>query len=505
MVIDKARKFILLMLLLLASIGTLCADVQPKEPLVTKYPLTWQSDRPVEMKFYIDGAASFYQRLNMIARAHHTIEVEYFIYNFDRVGRIFTQALVNSANRGVKVRILVDRSLPIFDFDKYYAQAVKAHGIEVRYYNGALDQHRNHRKLLVVDDQEAMTGGRNIGEEYYNLSPRYNLVDRDVWVVGEVAKVMRESFDTFWNSKYAKTPKKPKKPNESFYTNGDEYTNCDHSGFDSNCMQYYQALKEWEKKKQFARESMFSNEEDQQLEDEISWIGQQQAEDSASFLCPTLSFISDAPGSKSKARVLRGHLFNLIKGAKSSVLIDSPYFVPPPKLEDLITETIERGVGVRLLTNSSYSTDAIYVSAYTTFNFDRWAKMGIKTYLYGGENSRLKEEQRLFKVKEGKRETRWGLHGKSMVVDNLISVVGTMNADARSLNINAEMSLICHDGEEIAKELTSQIENLIIDSEELNEKGKTLSGKSLFTKLPFWKRVSIFLLTVPSHLFYMLL
>jgi cardiolipin synthase C len=487
-------------------VGIVVSGFSRELPRQLQAPFYWQSVRPQQLKLFNSGAASFYQRINMIERAQNTIEVEYFIYNLDQVGRIFTQKLVEAALRGVSVRILVDRSMPTFDFNRFYAYAASKHGIQVRYYNGALAQHRNHRKLLVVDDKEALTGGRNMAEEYFDLSPRYNLMDRDIWVTGEVVPVMRKTFDAFWKSKYSRVPKDPQKPRESHYLNGsDSPYDCDNNTYDHECRQYHNAVKRWKKKLRLAQESMVANQDDEILLDDILWNGEQRSLDGLTHTCPTLTFISDAPGPKSRARVLRNHLLTLFNQAKQSILIDSPYFVPTTKIEEILSQTIERGVEIRLLTNSSYSTDAIYVSAYTTFHHDSWAKMGIKSYLYRGENQSLAESERLYKRDENKAPTRWGLHGKSMVVDNQISVVGTMNADGRSLNINAELTLICHDNEQLAAELTNQIEYLMKNSDEINRKGRPVSGNSLFHKLPFWKRAAIFLLTIPSHLLYTLL
>lgn len=121
------------------------------------------------------GIASFQKRLDLIKRASKTIEIEYFIYNTDQAGKLFSHALVDAAIRGVKVRILVDKSLPVFVLDEFYAKEFNKYGIEVRYYNDAIalqistSQFRSHRKLFVIDDEIAITGGRNLADEYYDL------------------------------------------------------------------------------------------------------------------------------------------------------------------------------------------------------------------------------------------------------------------------------------------------------------------------------------------------
>ena len=129
-----------------------------------------------------------------------------------------SQALVKKAKEGVKVRILVDHGFPIFKLNNYVATELKKYGIEVRYYNTSIIlelwkvQFRSHRKLLAVDDKIAVTGSRNIADEYFELSKDYNFLDTDIFINGSVAKKMRESFDAFWDYKISKPAKEVLEP-----------------------------------------------------------------------------------------------------------------------------------------------------------------------------------------------------------------------------------------------------------------------------------------------------
>ena len=153
------------------------------------------------------GVEGLKDRLDLIRKAEKNIEVEYFIYNHDQSSKLLTLELVKAAERGVKVRVLVDASVAVLELDKYYVEQMEAKGIDVKYYNTASIirvssiQFRNHRKLLSVDDKYAITGGRNVEDDYYDLSPEYNFMDRDVLVEGPIVKTMRESFDEFFNHK----------------------------------------------------------------------------------------------------------------------------------------------------------------------------------------------------------------------------------------------------------------------------------------------------------------
>ncbi len=169
-----------------------------------------------------DGMAALQLRLEMIRRAEKTIEVEYFIFNADLAGKIILRELVRAAERGVKVRILIDKSKPIFVFNEYYVKAISKYGIEVRYYNKAplvrisTVQFRNHRKLITIDDKEAMTGGRNIGDDYFDLSDHFNFHDTDIYVRGPIVKIMRESFDAYFEHKISERIKLPEETNKNF-------------------------------------------------------------------------------------------------------------------------------------------------------------------------------------------------------------------------------------------------------------------------------------------------
>ena len=117
----------------------------------------------------------------LIESAQKSIELEFFIYEIDTASRLITQALARKAQEGVRVRLLVDFALPVFKLAPRYIQTLEKAGVEVRYYNTAgferffAAQHRTHRKLLVVDRQHAIIGGRNIADEYFDLSDSLQL------------------------------------------------------------------------------------------------------------------------------------------------------------------------------------------------------------------------------------------------------------------------------------------------------------------------------------------
>src|SRR5215203_906130 len=166
------------------------------------------------------GAASFQRRLELIASARKSIALEFFIYDVDDASRLLTQALIRKARDGVQVRILVDFSAPVFKLKPAYARLLGAAGVRVRYYNTSATyrlvsiQHRSHRKLLIIDEATVLTGGRNIANDYFDLSDHYNFLDSDLEVTGPIVKMVLQSFDVYWNSRLASDPTLDSEPHD---------------------------------------------------------------------------------------------------------------------------------------------------------------------------------------------------------------------------------------------------------------------------------------------------
>jgi putative cardiolipin synthase len=150
--------------------------------------------------------------------AQKTIEVQYFIWSTDNIGILASEALLRAADRGVKVRVIVD-DLLVDAPDKSLLALAKHPNIEIRIYN---PQHsvgtpfhkrlvniavnfrginqRMHDKAFMVDGKLAITGGRNMAAEYFDYNTEYNFRDRDALLLGSVVEDMRTSFNKFWAS-----------------------------------------------------------------------------------------------------------------------------------------------------------------------------------------------------------------------------------------------------------------------------------------------------------------
>ena len=178
------------------------------------------STAPHTITHFDQGAASFQRRLELIEAARKSIALEFFIYDVDDASRLLTQALIKRAREGIQVRILVDFSAPVFKLKPAYARLLGEAGVDVRYYNTSAlyrlvsIQHRSHRKLLIIDEATVLTGGRNIANDYFDLSDHYNFLDSDLEVTGPIVKQVLQSFDVYWNSPLATRPAVDSEPHD---------------------------------------------------------------------------------------------------------------------------------------------------------------------------------------------------------------------------------------------------------------------------------------------------
>lgn len=400
-----------------------------------------------------DGMSSMTLRLEMIRRATKHIEVEYFIYSEDISSRIFTKELIAAAKRGVKVRILIDKSKPIFVFNKYYAKALADHGIEVRYYNNApliaisTVQFRNHRKLISVDDHEAITGGRNIGDEYFDMSPKFNFNDTDIYVRGPIVKVMRESFDAYFDHKITERPKLPM-PKIAEENQDPEKLN-----------------EKYNKRMAKVEEFLAPSEEEARALEIFSTLGKSRLEATKVHKCPEITFVTDAPGANfwqrlnprfdRKFKFMRKTLFDKLSQVDKRVVISSPYLISNSHSSRMLYALLKRGVKVSAYTNSLASTDAVYVAANLYWEAFSWVRQGVDVHLHDGTYTDENPD-----LDEAVKKAKWGTHSKVHVYESTDSsevMIGTYNIDNRSNFYNSEMGVFCKGNDELSKEVTDNI------------------------------------------------
>ncbi|MCL7763104.1 phospholipase D family protein [Polaribacter sp. Z014] len=391
-----------------------------------------------------DGSGSMVARAWLTEYAEKTIDIQYFIFSTDNVGLIACDYLVRAADRGVKIRILVDDIMVDSDIEDILTFA-SHENISVKIYNPGVNLGKNifhkikkfttdfrsanqrmHNKTFIVDGKVVITGGRNIADEYFDYDHEYNFRDRDILLLGKASKKVNTSFNQFWNSALSEnvTSIIKESPKNIYTTNKfDNLHNyaCNPANFWPQIRQRIAALPTT-----FHAIEASGN---------LVWLDD-------------VSFISDAPGKNDGANGLGGGgiatsaLIDLIKNAKSSIEIQTPYLITTALAQNLFKEAVQRGVKIRILTNSLSSTDN--VEAFSSYQTDRkkLLETGIRIFEFkpdAAERTKIMTGELQEKLDH---KPIFGLHAKSMVIDQKTTVIGTFNLDPRSANLNTECIVI---------------------------------------------------------------
>lgn len=409
------------------------------------------------------GEEALLARAWLVDNAQKTIEVQYFIWSTDNIGILASEALLRAADRGVKVRVIVD-DLLIDAPDKSLLALAKHPNIDIHIYN---PQHsvgtpfhkrllniavnfrgvnqRMHDKTFIVDGKLAITGGRNMAAEYFDYNNAYNFRDRDALLLGDVAKSMQTSFEKFWSSPLSA-------PVEELY-DGLGLMQKHVKVKDDEIQNIYQELHNYAKNPEnFSAENLNAIQNIptafMRLAEQITWTD--------------VEFISDTPG-KNKMKYLLGgggastlKLAQLVESANEQIVIQSPYLVMSNQAQNLFKSAIKRGVKVRINTNSLASTDNIQAFSGYRNQRDQLIKMGIEIFEYKPD-PQIKQQLVRQVVLQNIRPPVFAIHAKTMVVDNKSVYIGTFNFDPRSQNLNTEVGVIVQN-ENLAKNVQQAIE-----------------------------------------------
>lgn len=380
-----------------------------------------------------EGEEAVFTRAWLSDHSVRSIDIQYFIFSMDNVGIIALDYLLRAADRGVQVRMLVDDIM--LDVALEDVAALNAHpNIEIRIYNPTPGKHalqkvvnaardfdgfnqRMHNKTFVVDGEVAITGGRNIADEYFDYDQTYNFRDRDVLLIGAGAEAIATSFEAFWSHPLAEAIPSDDGGNQASGLFGRiEAYSCDPENFWPEIRALIDGIPD-------AIPHILASGRLHKLED--------------------YRFVSDAPGKNDSGGFSGGGastdaLLALVRDAKESVLIQSPYLVLTDLGLGLFRDAVERGVEVTILTNSLCSTDNL--EAFNGYQRIRTGLLeaGVKVYEYRPDAAIRKRLVTAEKQKRAGYLPVFGLHAKSMVVDHHTVVIGTFNLDPRSANLNTE-------------------------------------------------------------------
>ena len=451
-------KIITALLLLLTLCGH--AAAQPLPSWLTDNCFECAERMSEDTGIYIleTGEESLIGRAWLTKNATRTIDVQYFIWSTDNIGTLAAEQLLRAAERGVQVRVLVDDLL--VDAQGKTLLLLSAHpNAHIRIYNPNISvgvnwwqrlknavtnfrlvNQRMHDKTAIFDGVAGITGGRNMADEYFDYDQTYNFRDRDVLLLGGAVSEMSENFEEFWNSPFVHSV-------EAILEDEGLTITAEDVAQRSRELHAYAA-------------------NPKNFEPQV-----REAIDAAPRLFPYLLramswedaiFISDVPGKNKGDLGLSGgglsteHLINAVKGARSSILIQSPYLIMPEGGIELFEELIQRGVRIRISTNSLASTDNIQAFSGYHGQRDDLLEAGVELYEFKPHPA-IKEELIDRYPRIAINDPVFALHAKSMVIDDKTVFIGTFNLDPRSANLNTEVGMLA-DSVELARQLTSSIE-----------------------------------------------
>jgi putative cardiolipin synthase len=392
--------------------------------------------------FLLDnGLDAYVARAVLAEKAERSIDVQYYLYHNDKTGKFFTRQLLRAADRGVRVRLLVD-DMDMSGRDPGVA-AMDAHPrVELRIFNpfsrkalratqfisrfGSVTR-RMHNKSFTVDNQVTIVGGRNIGDEYFETNPNINFSDLDLLAIGPVVEEVSASFDAYWNSELA-------------YPAG---TLLEESPSAERVDELRRALED------YAEEMRASDYADALRNSDLA---RTLREGEMTYRWGEARAISDAPEKlladpEDKELHLSSQLRPRFEEVQSELIIFSPYFVPGARGVKFLCGLAARGVKVRILTNSLASTDVGIVHAGYSKYRAALLRGGVELYEI---NAKLSRPERTGEAKGSSSS----LHAKTFVLDRKTLFVGTLNLDPRAIVYNTEIGIVANTVEmsaEIAK------------------------------------------------------
>jgi cardiolipin synthase C len=404
--------------------------------------------QPSSFRLLESGRAALAARLALAERARGSLDLQYYLFQADTSGQLMADALLRAADRGVRVRLLLD-DVHTAGRDPVLVALDSHRNIQVRLYNPfrlrgqtllgravefagdkARLNRRMHNKLFVADNQFGITGGRNIGDEYFQVEHSVAFRDLDVMAAGQAVRDMSAAFDAYWNSEHSVPARAlPEDAPE------DESLRARRASLEARLGQLQPSMAPF-----LSLDALEGG--------AVPGLGP--------WTPGRAEVVRDDPDKvaveASPADLPIGRLLQLGQEAREEVLIASPYFVPGPKGTDLLRHNRQRGVRVRILTNSLSASDVALVHA-------GYARYRVPLLRAGVELHELKPRRLApgVRVHAGYGSSRASLHTKAVVWDRAHAYVGSMNLDPRSVLLNTEGGLVLH-GAEMAGQVARFIE-----------------------------------------------
>ena len=379
------------------------------------------------------GREAFIARLALSDLAERSLDMQYYMWDGDTTGRIIVQHVMKAADRGVRVRLLVDD--PFYKDSDSVKAGLDAHpNVEIRLFNPLTNRRwsildfifdfgrvnrRMHNKLMVTDNAAAIVGGRNIGDIYYGVNTIANYRDLDVLAAGPVVRDLSGVFDRYWNSPSTV-------PIAAIVDRAH-----DAADLEAIMMRLREAIATADYPYPIDQDLDQLAAQGAELRDNLVWAhGCVVADDPESI----------APGKESDEvmEFIRARIAHL----KAELLVESPYFVLPAGAQATVKALHERNVRVRVLTNSLASNDMLPAHSGYAKTRRRLLENGMELYELRPDTDAFRPGWSLLSGR-----SRAALHAKAMAFDGEAVFIGSFNLDPRSAAINTEAGLYIESAE----------------------------------------------------------
>ncbi len=421
--------------------------------------MEFRTDYNAEFRILHESDDALAARIKLIESSSQTLLIQTFIFKDDSIGKLILTKIYEAANRGVKVKFLID-DMWSKGVDSFLINYAAHENISVKFFNplsrsllrylqlifriGTITR-RMHNKVMVADEKYAITGGRNIAVEYFDMNPDVNFTDLDVMVKGDVISSFVKAFDKYWTSSLAVSIKnlteshRTISPVKKFITQNEIDSNI---STDNN--KIFNDLYDNASKQDTL---IFENE----------------------FHPVTAKLIYDLPNKITKVRSdvdlhLSAQLSKFFEAAKNEIIIVSPYFLPGKKGIQGFAEKVKQGVKVKVVTNSLNSNNHTLVHAHYAKYRKRLINSGIELFELRSKRPNKSLYTTSLDNKHGKKAQKPNadktinknqtLHAKTFLFDQKHIFIGSLNMDPRSWVENTEIGLVldhCQTGEQMSQ------------------------------------------------------
>ena len=403
-------------------------------------PLREQNPNLTGYHVLYDPLEALAARIELINKAEKSLDLQYYIWDNDKIGALALHAMIKAADRGVKIRLLVDDN-NAKKMEGIYMALDQHTNIDVKLYNPYRFRHfrpvdmvldlkrinrRMHNKSFIADNQIALIGGRNMSNQYYNVSDNYQFSDVDVMLVGAASDEIIHSFDEYWNDDYAFPVRQLVNPRHYSLRFDSLKQQLDDYNQEATVVNYLDLAN-----RSHAFDDWLNN------KIQFDWVKAEVVKDSPSKI-------------KSKAKKeehLNFQLLNRLDKPEQSVDIVSAYFVPEKKGAERLKNLRADGIKVRVLTNSFQANDVPLVHAFYSKYRQDLLENDIQLYEFlsrpDAENLNTNTKELAEKSKVSlKGLSRSSLHAKLMAIDEKQVFIGSFNFDPRSAYLNTEIGVL---------------------------------------------------------------